>query len=138
MNISAITDGDGVTTATADSSFSVQWILVNSDNVHKDIDKATSSTYTITAGDRMHRIRARVSFTDDASNDEVTNSEATNVVNSDPTGILDIDGTARIGRTLTAQVVKVEDPDGVVKPFTYQWVRVDSDDAETVIVVEVR
>ena len=133
VNISAITDGDGVTTATADSSFSVQWILVNSDNVHTDIDKATSSTYTITAGDRMHRIRARVSFTDDASNDEVTNSEATNVVNSDPTGILDIDGTARIGRTLTAQVVKVEDPDGVVEPFTYQWIRVDSDDAETVI-----
>ena len=133
VNISAITDGDGVTTATADSSFSVQWVLVNSDNVHKDIDKATSSTYTISSGDRMHRIRARVSFTDDAGNDEVTNSEATNVVNSDPTGILDIDGTARIGRTLTAHVVKVEDPDGVVEPYSYQWVRVDSDDAETVI-----
>ena len=40
MNTSAITDGDGVTTATADSSFSVQWILVNSDKVHKDIDNA--------------------------------------------------------------------------------------------------
>ena len=133
VNISAITDGDGVTTATADSSFSVQWVLVNSDNVHKDIDKADSSTYTISSGDIMHRIRARVSFTDDASNDEVTYSEATNVVNSDPTGILDIDGTARIGRTLTAHVVKVEDPDGVVEPFAYQWVRVDSDDAETVI-----
>ena len=133
VNISAITDGDGVTTATADSSFSVQWVLVNSDNVHKDIDKADSSTYTISSGDIMHRIRARVSFTDDASNDEVTYSEATNVVNSDPTGILDIDGTARIGRTLTAHVVKVEDPDGVVEPFAFQWVRVDSDDAETVI-----
>ena len=133
VNISAITDGDGVTTATADSSFSVQWVLVNSDNVHKDIDKADSSTYTISSGDIMHRIRARVSFTDDANNDEVTYSEATNVVNSDPTGILDIDGTARIGRTLTAHVVKVEDPDGVVEPFAYQWVRVDSDDAETVI-----
>ena len=133
VNISAITDGDGVTTATANSSFSVQWVLVNSDNVHKDIDKADSSTYTISSGDIMHRIRARVSFTDDASNDEVTYSEATNVVNSDPTGILDIDGTARIGRTLTAHVVKVEDPDGVVEPFAYQWVRVDSDDAETVI-----
>ena len=131
VNISAITDGDGVTTATANSGFSVQWLIVNSDNVHKDIDNATSSTYTITSGDRMHRIKARVSFSDDGGNDEVTTSEATNVVNSDPTGILDIDGTARIGRTLTAQVVKVEDPDGVVEPFTYQWVRVKPDDTET-------
>ncbi len=133
VNTSTITDGDGVTTATANSGFSVQWVLVNSDNTHKDIDSATSSTYTITSGDRMHRIKARVSFTDDGGNDEVTTSEATNVVNSEPTGILDIDGTARIGRTLTAQVVKVEDPDGVVEPYSYQWVRVDSDDAETVI-----
>ncbi len=131
VNTSAITDGDGVTTATANSGFSVQWILVNSDNVHKDIDSATSSTYTITAGDRTHRIKARVSFTDDGGNVEATTSEATSVVNSEPTGILDIDGTARIGRTLTAQVVKVEDPDGVVEPFTYQWVRVKPDDTET-------
>ena len=131
VNTSAITDGDGVATATADSGFSVQWILVDSDNVHKDIDNASSSTYTITAGDRMHRIKARVSFTDDGDNDEVTTSEATNVVNSEPTGILAIDGTARIGRTLTARVLKVEDTDGVVEPYSYQWVRVDSDDAET-------
>ena len=131
VNTSAITDGDGVTTATANSGFSVQWILVNSDNVHKDIDNATASTYTITAGDRMHRIKARVSFTDDGGNVEATTSEATSVVNSEPTGILDIDGTARIGRTLTAHVVKVEDPDGVVEPFTYQWVRVEPDDTET-------
>ena len=131
VNTSTITDGDGITTATANSGFSVQWILVNSDNVHKDIDSATSSTYTITAGDRKHRIKARVSFTDDAGNDEATTSEATSVVNSEPTGILAIDGMARIGRTLTAQVLKVEDPDGVVEPYTYQWVRVDRDDTET-------
>ena len=131
VNTSAITDGDGVTTATANSGFSVQWILVDSDNAHKDIDSATSSTYTITAPDRMHRIKARVSFTDDAGNDEVATSEATNVVNSEPTGILAIDGTARIGRTLTARVLKVEDTDGVVEPFTYQWVRVGPGDAES-------
>ena len=131
VNTSAITDGDGVATATANSGFSVQWILVDSDNAHKDIDSATSSTYTITAPDRMHRIKARVSFTDDAGNDEVATSEATNVVNSEPTGILAIDGTARIGRTLTARVLKVEDTDGVVEPFTYQWVRVGPGDAES-------
>ena len=88
VDTSAITDGDGVTTATANSGFSVQWILVDSDNAHKDIDNATLSTYTITAGDSMHRIKARVSFTDDVGNVEVTTSDATNVVNSEPTGSL--------------------------------------------------
>ena len=64
---------------------------MDSENAHKDIDSATSSTYTITGGDSMHRIKARVSFTDDAGNDEVTTSEATSVVNSEAIGILEID-----------------------------------------------
>ena len=73
---SGISDSDGIT----DASFSYQW-LADDD----DISGATSSTYTLVAADAGKAIKVRVSFTDDAGNDESVTSAATaSVVASGP------------------------------------------------------
>ena len=41
VDTSTITDGDGVTTATASNRFTVRWIRVGSDNAHEDITGQT-------------------------------------------------------------------------------------------------
>ena len=70
-----------------------------------------SDTYTVTSADVAHKIKVRVRFTDDAGNDEFTTSEATGLVNTAATGKPVIDGTARIGLTLTAQTSSIADAD---------------------------
>ena len=67
-NTSSIDDGDGLTNAT----FEYQWIAGGS-----DIDGATGSTYTLTASEQGQTIQVRVTFTDDADNEETLTSEAT-------------------------------------------------------------
>ena len=57
-----ITDSDGLTNAT----FTYQWIKLDSNLNDSDISGATSSTYTLVAGDADTGIKVRVSFTDDA------------------------------------------------------------------------
>ena len=132
VDTSTITDGDGVTTATASNRFTVRWIRVGSDNAHEDITGQTSDTYTVTSADVAHKIKVRVRFTDDAGNDEFTTSEATGLVNTAATGKPVIDGTARIGLTLTAQTSSIADADGLEgATFAYQWVRLDRDGAGT-------
>ena len=66
-----ISDGDGLTNAT----FSYQWLADDA-----DISGATGSTYTLAAADEGKAIRVRVSFTDDAGNDESLTSAATSAV----------------------------------------------------------
>ena len=65
---SGISDSDGMTTAT----FSYQWLADDA-----DISGATSSTYTLAAADAGKAIKVRVSFTDDAGNNETLTSAAT-------------------------------------------------------------
>ena len=65
---SSITDEDGLTNAT----FEYQWIAGGT-----DIDGATGSTYTLTAGEQGQTVRVRVTFTDDADNEETLTSAAT-------------------------------------------------------------
>ena len=65
---SPIDDEDGLTNAT----FEYQWTAGGS-----DIDGATSSTYMLTYSEQGQTIRVRVSFTDDANNQETLTSEAT-------------------------------------------------------------
>ena len=65
---SGISDSDGMTKA----AFSYQWLADNA-----DISGATSSTYTLAAADAGKAIKVRVSFTDDAGNNETLTSAAT-------------------------------------------------------------
>ena len=72
---SPIDDEDGLTNAT----FGYQWIAGGS-----DIDGATGSSYTLTAGEQGKTIQVRVTFTDDADNEETLTSEATVEVTAAP------------------------------------------------------
>ena len=69
---SVISDEDGLD----DASFSYQWI-VNDENSDADIEDATDSTYTLSVSDVGKTIKVKVSFTDDAENDETLTSAAT-------------------------------------------------------------
>ena len=72
---SDISDADGLD----DARFAYQWIRASA-----DIDGATGSTYTPVAADEGTRLQVRVSFTDDAGNEESLTSAATDAVAAAP------------------------------------------------------
>ena len=59
--------------------FTYQWVS-NDGNADTDIQDATASTYTLASADVGRTIKVRVSFTDDAGNDESLTSEPTDAV----------------------------------------------------------
>ena len=122
---SAIADADGLT----DVSYSYQWIRSDS-GADTDISGQTGSTYTLVSADKGKIIKVRVSFTDDADNEETLSSEATSAVaakpNSPATGAPTIDGTAQVGETLTVLTNDITDEDGLDNvSYSYQWIRND-------------
>ena len=72
---SGIADADGLDNA----SYSYQWIR-NDGTTDTDIPDATGSTYTLSDDDVGKTIKVRVSFTDDAANEEALTSPATGTV----------------------------------------------------------
>ena len=66
-----IADSNGLSNA----SFGYQWLADDA-----ELSGATSSSYTLVAADRGKAIKVRVSFTDDAGNDEQLTSAATDTV----------------------------------------------------------
>ena len=119
---SGIADADGLANAT----FSYQWIT--DDSV---IVASAARTYTPTDGDRGKSIKVRVSFTDDAGNEETLTSTNTATVearaNSPATGLPTISGTAQVGETLTANTSGVADVDGLSNvQYEYRWIANDS------------
>ena len=126
VDTTGISDGDGLDNA----AFAYQWLADDA-----EINGATASTYTLVAADAGKAIRVRVSFTDDAGNDEELSSAATGAVaaappppNTPATGLPTITGTARVGETLTADTTGISDGDGLDNAaFAYQWL---ADDAE--------
>ena len=72
---SAISDSDGL----ANASFTYQWLADDA-----DISGATTSSYTVVAGDVGKTIKVTVSFTDDAGNAEILTSAATTAVAKSP------------------------------------------------------
>ena len=128
----AIMDANGLTTP----SYTFQWIRVATDNSETNISGATVSTYTLVAADQGTTIKVTVSFTDDASNAETLTSAATAAVaaapNTPATGAPTITGTAQVGQTLTAGTTAIMDANGLTTPsYTYQWIRVATDNSET-------
>ena len=124
---SAIADDDGLTRV----SYSYQWIR-NDGVSDTDIASASGSTYTLDAIDEGKTIKVRVSFTDDADNNETLTSAATAAIaakpNSPATGTPTISGTARVGKTLTANTSAIADDDGLTNvSYSYQWIAAGTD-----------
>ena len=118
-----IADADGLTSAT----FAYRWLADDA-----EISGATGSSYTLTSSEQGKAIKVRVTFTDDASNEESLTSAATAAVaarpNSPATGAPTISGTAQVGETLTAGTTAIADSNGLTNAtFGYQWL---ADDAE--------
>ena len=125
-----ITDADGLTSPT----YTYQWIRV--DGTEADIAAANSSTYILVDADLGTTIKVKVSFTDAANNPETLTSAATATVsaaaNTLATGAPTITGTAQVGQTLTAGTTAIMDADGLTSvSYTYQWIRVATDNTET-------
>ena len=72
---SGIADEDGLTS----SVFDYQWVR-NDGSTDTEIQSATDSTYTLVSDDEGKSIKVRVSFTDDAGNDESLTSTSTATV----------------------------------------------------------
>ena len=122
---SGIADTDGL----ANVSYSYQWVR-NDSTTDTDITGATASTYTLADDDEGKTIRVRVSFTDDADNDESLTSAATAAVdaapNSPATGAPAISGAAQVGQTLTVDTSGIADADGLSNvTYSYQWIAND-------------
>ena len=96
-----ITDDDGLTNV----SYSYQWVR-NDGSTDTDIQDATGETYPLADADEGKTIRVKVSFTDDADNEETLTSEATAEVAAatptDPPGKpSNLTGTANADGTVT-------------------------------------
>ena len=121
-NTTDISDSDGLNNAT----FTYQWLADDA-----DITDATGSTYALVAADEGKTVKVRITFTDDAGNDESLTSAPTATVtasNTPATGEPTITGTAQVGETLTANTTGIADSDGLINAtFTYQWLADDTD-----------
>ena len=121
---SGVADADGLDNA----AFTYQWLADD-----EDISGATGSTYTLADDDEGKAIKVRVSFTDDAGNEEELTSGATDAVtaapqpNSPATGAPTITGTAQVGEALTADTSGIADADGLENvSFSYEWLADDT------------
>ena len=119
VDTSGISDADGLTHASY--TYLYQWVRNNA-----NIAGQTESTYTLVDADEGKTIKVKVSFTDDANNQESRTSEATEAVapppNTPATGEPIIDGTPQVRRTLTVDTSAIEDADGLENAvFRHQW-----------------
>ena len=124
-NTSGIADAEGL----GNVQYEHQWLADDA-----EISGVTNSTYTVAAADEGKVIKVRVSFTDDAGNQETLTSGATEAVaaaptpNSPATGAPTITGTAQVGETLTANTSGIADEDGLGNvQYEYQWLANDSE-----------
>ena len=118
---SNIDDEDGL----EDVAYRYQWVQ-NDGTDAADIAGETSSTYTLVDADEGQTIRVKVSFTDDADNDESLTSAATVAVLARPNraaaGLPTIGGTPQVDETLTADTSAISDEDGLTNvSWSYQW-----------------
>ena len=116
-DITGIADADGLD----DVSYIYQWLTGGT-----DIDGATGSSYTLTSSEQGRTVQVRVTFTDDADNEDSLTSVATETVaakaNTAPTGLPTISGTPQVEQTLTADTSAIDDADGLDDvSYRYQW-----------------
>ena len=119
---SAISDEDGL----ANVSYQYQWLRDDD-----DIAGQTNSTYRLVSADQDKTIKVRVTFRDDADNQESLTSAETLAVAAKPntaaTGEPTISGTPQVDETLTAGTSDIADEDGLENvSYRYQWIRSDN------------
>ena len=113
-----ISDANGL----ANVTFTYQWLEDGG-----TISGATAPTLVPTSAHLGADIEVRVSFTDDAGNNERLTSDPVSIgaaapVNSAATGLPTISGNAVVGATLTAETDDISDANGLANvAFTYQW-----------------
>ena len=123
VDTSAIDDPDGMENAV----FRDQWFATKSSTT-REIAGGTGSTYKLIPADEGHTFHMEVSFTDDRGYSETLTSAATVAVaaaapNSEPTGLPAVNGTPRVGETLTADTSAIDDADGLENvSYRYQWI----------------
>ena len=121
-NTSGVADVDGLSNV----QYEYRWLANDS-----GISGATNATYTLVAADEGQVIKVRVSFTDDAGNNETLTSAGTAAVaaaNTPATGAPTIIGTAQVGEALTVDTSGIADAEGLTNVlFTYQWLADDAD-----------
>ena len=127
---SGIADADGLTNV----AYSYQWVR-NDGSSDTDIGNATGGTYALVDADEGQAIKVKVSFTDDAGNEEILTSVATGLVaarpNTPATGAPTISGTVQVGGTLTASTSSIADADGLTNvSYSYRWIRRGSTDTD--------
>ena len=89
---------------------------------HVGLAPATTRHYRVSA------INA-VGTSDASESDDTTTTASTNTA---ATGAPTITGTAQVGETLTASTTGIADANGLTTPgYTYQWIRVATDNTET-------
>ena len=120
---SGVEDADGLDNV----SHSYQWMAGGT-----DIAGATGPAHTLTAAEEGKTISVRVTFADDADNEETLTSAATDAVaaaaNNLATGLPSISGTPQVGETLTADISDITDQDGLTNvSYRYQWMAGGSD-----------
>ena len=125
---SAIADADGLDEA----AFAYQWLSNdgNEGSSYADIEDATDATYEPADDDVGQTFKVRVTFTDGAGFEESMTSAATEAAiargNTSATGAPAIDGTARAGQTLAADISAIDDVDGFdPADFAYRWLSND-------------
>ena len=119
---SGIADEDGLDNV----EYSYQWIAGEA-----IILGARGSTYQITSEEQGLAIHVWVSFRDDAGNVEALTSAGTLPVepssNNPAAGAPTISGTARVGKTLTADTSGIADEDGLDNvEYSHQWLADDA------------
>ena len=122
-DVASIDDADGLTNV----SYEYQWLAGGS-----EIDDATSSSYLLTASEQGRTVQVKVTFTDDADNQESLTSAETLAVAAKPNtaaaGEPTISGTPQVDETLTAGTSAISDEDGLDNvSYQYQWLRDDAD-----------
>ena len=81
VHLGTISDRDGV----SNPDYSYQWVRIVSDSSETDIRDATQTSYTTTESDKGKRLKVRVSFTDDAEQEESIDSFATSSITGEKT-----------------------------------------------------
>ena len=122
-NTSGISDAEGLTNV----SYRYQWTAGGS-----DIENATGSSHLLTSSQQGQTVQVKVTFTDDADNQEsLTSAETLEVAakpNTAAAGDPTISGTPQVEQTLTADTSAIYDANGLNNvSYQYQWLRDDAD-----------
>ncbi len=117
-DVTGIADEDGLTNVV----YSYQWLSGDS-----ELTGETNASYTLAGTDFGQTVAVRVTFGDDAGNEETLTSEGIYPVmtareNTPAAGMPTISGTPQVGQTLTADTSGVIDADGLDDvSYAYSW-----------------